>query len=58
MDQATPRSHSPILGLYCNAFGHDYIVIQNRTDRTDQINAYKCVCCGRQANLEQLFEQV
>ena len=53
MDKATPRSHSPILGLYCNAFGHDYFVTQNKTN---QINEYKCVCCGKQASLEQLFD--
>lgn len=54
MDKVTPQSHSPIFGLICSAFGHDYILKHNITD---QINEYKCDCCGKQASLNQLFDQ-
>lgn len=54
MDKVAPQNRSPILGLICIAFGHDYIVTQNITD---QINEYKCACCGKQASLKQLFEK-
>lgn len=55
MDNVTPQNHSPLLGLICTAFGHDYSV---RKNITDQINHYECVCCGKQSSLNQLFDQV
>lgn len=54
MDIVTPLSHSPILGLICSAFGHDYMVIPSITD---QIKEYKCVCCGKQASMKKLLEK-
>lgn len=54
MDQVTPQNHSPILGLICTAFGHDYNVKQNATD---QIYEYKCVCCGKEVSPKQLFDK-
>lgn len=54
MDKVSPQRHSPILGLICTAFGHDYTVTHNITN---QINEYKCVCCGKQTSPKQLFEK-
>ncbi len=42
-----PQSRSPIFGLICLTFGHDYIVTQKITDH---ISEYKCVCCGKQVS--------
>ena len=45
MKTTTTNLLSPLVGLGCAAFGHDYIVTQKVTNH---INEYQCSHCGKE----------
>lgn len=47
MEKDHPRTSSPLLGLLCTVFGHDYIILSKTSNHQSE---FQCVWCQKKVS--------